>query len=113
MKILTYVLFLSLSLLACTNTTETNNYSTTSTSVEISIEGMMCEKACGAKIKKELIEIEGVNGVDIEFVNSDVDNKAIVSFDPKRCSEKDLKTKIEKIAGGKLYQVKNITELKK
>ena len=76
--------------------------------ITIQIDGMMCEKACGGKIKKELYEIAGVKDVEVNFVNKDSINTVRVTYQPSQCSQSDMKRKIEKIGGGTLYQVEKM-----
>ena len=76
--------------------------------ITIKIDGMMCKDACGAKIKKELKEINGVDDVEVNFVGKDEDNSVRVAYFPQECSQEDMKKKIEKIGGGTLYKVKSM-----
>jgi len=105
--------FLSISLFvfllgACQNIK--NNPKENELQTTIHIKGMMCKNACGAKIKKELSEIAGVDHVSVNFKGIEADNSVLVTYNPKRCSKKDLTKKIEKIGGGTLYQVTHYTD---
>ena len=73
--------------------------------VKLGIEGMMCVKGCAAKIKKELLEIEGVSSVRIDFEDERKINYAIVDFNTKTTEIDALYKQVNNIADGKLYGV--------
>jgi len=75
----------------------------------LSIDGMMCTMACGGKITKELLKLEGTKDVDIDFQEDRTINHAIVEFDPNRLSADELIACIHRIADGKLYAVRKVT----
>ncbi len=75
------------------------------TSANIQIEGMMCEIACGGKIKKELYALEGVSKAEIAYHDGDEADFAVVEYDPEVLSESDLIASITSIADGELYAV--------
>lgn len=103
--------FFALFTLACQDKTETTNVTPineeTLSEVTIHIEGMMCNKACGPKIQKELYELDCVEKVNINFIGMDEDNSATVSYHPATCDLDILTEKIEHIGGG-LYSVTKI-----
>lgn len=75
------------------------------TTANIQIDGMMCEIACGGKIKKELYELEGVSKADIAYNDGDAADFAVVEYDPSVVSEEALIASIQSIADGELYTV--------
>lgn len=75
------------------------------TVARISVEGMMCEIACGGKIRKELSELDGVANASIEYRDGEAVNFALVEFNPERIHEADLADCINRISDGKLYSV--------
>jgi copper chaperone CopZ len=77
------------------------------TVARIAVDGMMCEVACGSKIRKELLELEGVANADIDFTADRALNYAEVEYDPQRLQPQDLAGQIAAIAGG-IYQVKEV-----
>ena len=77
------------------------------TEARLAIEGMMCEIACVAKVKKELLELHGVAETRVDFkINSPVDT-AYISFDPSKVDAADMVRKVEAIGNG-LYQVLSV-----
>lgn len=55
------------------------------------VEGMMCEKGCGATIRKGLYETGGVSKVDIlDFNENDSVNKIKVYFDIQKSTTEDM-----------------------
>lgn len=78
------------------------------TTARIDVTGMMCAHACGGKIKKELLEVQGVANAVIDFeLNRDL-NHAEVEFDPAQVQVSDLVAAVTEIAGGKLYGVEAV-----
>lgn len=75
------------------------------TVAKIGVEGMMCEIACGGKIRKELSELDGVANASIEYKDGEAVNFALVEFNPDRVNESDLMNCINGISDGKLYSV--------
>lgn len=75
------------------------------TVAKIGVEGMMCEIACGGKIRKELSELDGVANASIDFSNDNQVNFALVEYNPGKVNEKDLANCINSISDGKLYSV--------
>lgn len=73
----------------------------------LEIEGMMCAIACGGKIQKELLELDGVANAHIDF-NADRDmNYVEVEFSTDLVSPQDMATKVNEIAGG-IYHVNGV-----
>jgi len=75
----------------------------------VDIEGMMCSHACGGKITKELLKLQGAKDVEIAFSETQLIDQAIVEFDPSKLSAEEMIACIHKIADGKLYTVKSVT----
>jgi len=80
----------------------------TSTFARLTIEGMMCERACGTKIAKELQSIPGVLTASVNFEDGRLDNYATVTWDEKMTSPEAMADVVNGIADGKLYKVKGI-----
>lgn len=70
----------------------------------LEVSGMMCATACGGKISKELLELEGVAHANIDFVEGREVNYAEVDFDPERVNPEVFASTVEEIAGG-IYSV--------
>lgn len=79
------------------------------TVAKISVDGMMCEIACGGKIRKELSELPGVASASVEFHDGETANYAVVEFNPSLVSEDQLAATINTIADGRLYSVSEVT----
>lgn len=77
------------------------------TVARLEVDGMMCEVACGSKIRKELLELGGVANADIDFDADREQNFAEVEFDPRQLTPEDLIRQIQAIADG-IYQVKQV-----
>ncbi len=75
------------------------------TVARIGVEGMMCEIACGGKIRKELSELSGVASASVEFMEGETVNYALVEFNPELISERELIETINGISDGRLYNV--------
>lgn len=75
------------------------------TVAKIAVEGMMCEIACGGKIRKELSEMEGVASADIDYTEGENLNYAVVEYNPQMVNEVELMKCINDISDGKLYNV--------
>lgn len=74
---------------------------------KLAIEGMSCEMMCGNKIASTLQKINGIKKVDIEFIDADEQNYAIVEFDSSVVNEKEIIAGVHAIADG-IYQVKSM-----
>ena len=66
---------------------------------------MMCIKGCASKIKKELLEVDGVSSVRIDFEDERKINYAIVDINTKTTDIDALYQQVDNIADGKLYGV--------
>ena len=78
------------------------------TVAKISVDGMMCEIACGGKIRKELSELPGVASASIEYNEGDESDYALVEFNPELVSEDQLASTINTISDGRLYSVSEV-----
>ena len=78
------------------------------TSAKLEIQGMMCEVGCAAKVKKELLELEGVASVIIDFDSERQSDFAIVEYDEKAIKPEILASTVSGIADGKLYGVPSV-----
>lgn len=77
------------------------------TIAKIRIEGMMCEMACGGKIKKELGLLAGVTKADIVFQDSLQQDWAVVEFDPGQIKPENFIECVQGIAKG-AYKVQGV-----
>jgi len=78
------------------------------TSAKLEIQGMMCEVGCAAKVKKELLELDGVASVIIDFDSERESDFAIVEYDKKAIKPELLASTVSGIADGKLYGVPSL-----
>ena len=78
------------------------------TSAKLEIQGMMCEIGCAAKVKKELLELDGVASVIIDFDSERESDFAIVEYDEKAIKPELLASTVSGIAEGKLYGVPSL-----
>jgi copper chaperone CopZ len=78
------------------------------TTARIDVTGMMCAHACGGKIKKELLEVQGVANAIIDFELDRETNYAEVEFDPSQVQLDQLVAAVTGIADGKLYGVQAV-----
>lgn len=109
-------LFLCLAVFIFACTSETNveiQHSEQTASVEktvakIAVDGMMCEIACGGKIRKELSEMNGVASASIEYTDGADVNYALVEFNPDMVKEDQLVSCINTISDGDLYAVTQV-----
>lgn len=75
--------------------------------VKVDIKGMTCEIGCARLIQSKLYKTDGVTYAKISFE----DSSGIVSFDQNRIGEDDIKSIIEKTAGGDIYSVTGIEKM--
>ena len=75
---------------------------------KLEIEGMMCEVGCAAKVKKELLELDGVASVIIDFDSDRESDFAIVEYDENTIEPVALASTVNGIADGRLYGVPSI-----
>lgn len=78
------------------------------TFVKLTIEGMMCERACGTKIAKELQNIPGVLSASVSFEDGRPDNFATITWEESITSPEAMADVVNGIADGKLYKVTSI-----
>ena len=74
------------------------------TTASMSVQGMMCEVGCVAKVRKELLEVPGVASAMIDFDKDRSVNFANIEFDPATVSAEDLVAKVTAIGDG-MYPV--------
>lgn len=74
------------------------------TTASMSVQGMMCEVGCVAKVRKELLEVPGVASAMIDFDKDRSVNFANIEFDPTTVSAEDLVAKVTAIGDG-MYPV--------
>ena len=77
-------------------------------SAKLEIEGMMCEVGCASKIKKELLELEGVASVIIDFDSERSNDFAIIEYDESTIKPEILASTVNEIADGRLYGVPSL-----
>ena len=66
----------------------------------IQIDGMVCEHACVSSVKKNILAMEGVTGIEIDFEKDRKVNSCKVMFDDKMLSQQDFINKINEINDG-------------
>ena len=74
----------------------------------LDVSGMMCAHACGGKIKKELLKVNGVANATIDFKENRKVNFAEVEFDGQMLELERLVKAVAGIAEGKLYTVQAV-----
>ena len=74
------------------------------TVAQMSVEGMMCEIGCVAKVRKELLEVPGVASATIDFEKARALNVAIVEYDDELVEAEALVAKVNAIGDG-MYPV--------
>jgi copper chaperone CopZ len=116
------ILFLSLALLiliSCSGEKQTEKASkeisadkvVADASLELSIEGMVCEHGCGGSIRKALKETGAVERVSFDFEDERASNTATVKYDSKKTSKKKLMAIISELNEGQ-FSVKEISSSK-
>jgi len=78
------------------------------TFAKLTIEGMMCERACGTKIAKELLNVPGVTSAEVDFEEGRAENFAIVRWNEKQTEPEVFVEAVDRIADGKLYKVESV-----
>lgn len=76
-------------------------------SIEVEIEGMTCEIGCARTIESKLSKVKGISYSKVDFES----RKGQFTYDANKLSEDDIVAKINGIAGGDLYSVKNVKPL--
>ena len=66
----------------------------------IQIDGMICEHACVSSVKKNILAMEGVTGIEVDFEKDRKVNSCTVKFDDQMLSEADFVNKINEINDG-------------
>ncbi|HCY46377.1 MAG TPA: hypothetical protein DHU89_06800 [Flavobacteriales bacterium] len=107
MKVFYTLLFSVFLITSCNETTSHPSITAANSSVEISIQGMTCEKMCGGTVCRGLEKLEGVNSTELAFNPENPIDLVTVNFDSSKVSAEEMKEKVESIAGG-LYKVKEI-----
>ena len=74
------------------------------TVAEMSVEGMMCEVGCVAKVRKELLEVPGVASATIDFEKDRKLNVAVAEYDADVVDAEVLVAKVTAIGDG-MYPV--------
>ena len=74
------------------------------TVAQMSVEGMMCEIGCVAKVRKELLEVPGVASATIDFEKDRPLNVATVEYDAGVVEAEVLVAKVSAIGDG-MYPV--------
>ena len=77
------------------------------TVAEMSVQGMMCEVGCVAKVRKELLEVPGVATATIDFEKGRSVNVAKVEYDPEVVNAETLVAKVTAIGDG-MYPVERM-----
>lgn len=78
------------------------------TVAEMSVQGMMCEVGCVAKVRKELLEVPGVATATIDFEKDRSVNVAKVEYDPEVVDAEALVAKVTAIGDG-MYPVERMS----
>jgi len=74
------------------------------TMADLSIDGMSCEMMCGGSIKKALAQLPGITSTEINFVEGDERDHAIVTFDESKINDAQMIEAIQKLHDGQ-YKV--------
>jgi periplasmic mercuric ion binding protein len=74
---------------------------------DISIDGMSCEQMCGSSIRKALGKLPGVSLAEIRFIEGEVLDHAIVTYDHNRISDAVMVETIQGLHGGQ-YKVQAV-----
>lgn len=76
--------------------------------IKVDIKGMTCEIGCARLIQSKLYKADGITFAKISFA----DSSGVISFDQNRISTDDITKIIQKTAGGDIYSVVGIEEVK-
>ncbi|MEZ4738692.1 MAG: heavy metal-associated domain-containing protein [Flavobacteriales bacterium] len=74
------------------------------TIADISIDGMSCEMMCGGSIKKALGKLPGIASTEINFIEGDEQDHAVVTYDESQVSDADMVRAIQELHDGQ-YKV--------
>ena len=119
MRLFTFLLFASFLIVGCSEpfhgTPEITNVvkmegSQAKRIATLEIDGMMCEIGCVAKVKKELLELEGVSNVVMDFDSDRETNFANVEYDINTVSLFSIYNSVNSIADGRLYGVTAVVD---
>lgn len=66
----------------------------------VKIDGMLCEKACAARIEKELDDNKSIHEAKVNFK----EETAVISFDSLNLGYEDIQKEIEKLGDYKVSQ---------
>lgn len=118
MKKLIIVFFLAATFIACNeakkeNPVEKQEVTTKEIaadfkSIEVDIEGMTCEIGCARTIQSKLSKVNGVTLAKVNFESG----KGQFTYDSNKISKEEIVKKIDGIAGGDVYSVTKIKDLK-
>lgn len=74
------------------------------TVADLSIEGMSCAMMCGGSIKKALAQLPGVASTEINFIEGDENDHAVVTYDESKVTDAEMIEAIHKLHDGQ-YKV--------
>jgi len=75
--------------------------------IEVEIKGMTCEIGCARLIQSKLYKADGIKFAKVSFA----DSSGIITYDANRISQIEIKNVIQKVAGGDLYRVSEMSEV--
>jgi copper chaperone CopZ len=74
---------------------------------DLGIEGMSCEMMCGGSIKKVLAQLPGIASTEIQFIEGDERDHAIVTYDESKVSDTEMVKAIQALHDGQ-YKVLSV-----
>ena len=113
-KIISGLLVASALLVACGESKEASNESTTkteivaNTSLNLNVEGMTCAHGCAGLIQKEVAKMDGVKDCKVDFEGKSMS----VQFNDQMLSVDDIKKKVESLGDGQYKTSDKNVELK-
>jgi copper chaperone CopZ len=75
---------------------------------DLSIDGMSCEMMCGGSIKKALAKLPGITTTEIQFIEGDDRDHAIVTYDETQVTDAEMVEAIQALHDGQ-YKVLAVT----
>ena len=75
---------------------------------DLSIDGMSCEMMCGGSIKKALAKLPGIASTEIQFIEGDERDHAIVTYDESKVTDAQMVEAIQALHDGQ-YKVLAVT----
>jgi copper chaperone CopZ len=75
---------------------------------DLGIEGMSCEMMCGGSIKKALAKLPGIASTEIQFIEGDERDHAIVTYDETKVTDTEMVEAIQALHEGQ-YKVLSVT----